>query len=69
MTDSRQPAAAGAGNLDRQGGLLVPEGAFDALTLARVVGVGSFDNTVRIQHQNIALLQPLDSLFETGVGQ
>lgn len=31
------------GNLDRRGGLLVPRGAFDTLRLARLVGLGSFD--------------------------
>jgi len=31
------------GNIDRQGGLLLPGGAFDALKLAELIGLGGFD--------------------------
>lgn len=31
------------GNIDRQGGLLLPRGAFDALKLAELIGLGGFD--------------------------
>lgn len=31
------------GNTDRRGGLLIPKGAFDALLLAKALGLGSFD--------------------------
>jgi formate dehydrogenase len=54
------------GNLDRRGGVLVPEGAFDALTLARWLGLGRFDATRTLDGRwhRVAGAFPLEALPE-----
>lgn len=54
------------GNLDRKGGLLFPKGAFDAIKLAELIGLGGFDEhrtLVRAWHR-VAGCFPASALAE-----